>query len=95
MEFLKEFAIDDMTLEKIKENNEESVIFNFLCFEDNAKKIITYLNEIGITVIADLLTNRLELFTLDVEKVKEHINNYNVEVLVQLINEDINTLNNI
>lgn len=95
MEFLKAYIKEEDTITKIRGNNEESVIFNFLCFEDNAKKIMTYLQEIGITVIDELLINRLELFTIDIERIKEHFNNYNVEVLVQLINEDINTLNNI
>lgn len=95
MEFLKAYIKEEDTIAKIRNNNEESVIFNFLCFEDNAKKIITYLQEIGITVIDELLINRLELFTIDIERIKAHFNNYNVEVLVQLINEDINTLNNI
>lgn len=94
MEFLKAYVKDD-TISKIRNNNEESVIFNFLCFENNAKQIITYLKEIGVTVIDELLINRLELFTIDIDQIKAHINNYNVEVLVQLINEDINTLNNI
>ena len=61
--------------------------------EQNVGKIINYFKEINIEVIDELLISRPELFTVDISKIKSEINKYNVEVLVNLINEDINSIN--
>lgn len=95
MDFLKKWNISEQTITKIIENNDDTVVFNFLCFEENVNQIISYLSELGVTVVEELLINRIELFTMDISKIKEHFDNYNIEVLVKLINEDINALNNI
>lgn len=95
MNFLLDYGIDKNTIQKIKENNETSTIFYFLTLKENVKEVIKYLTSIKVEVIDTLLVNRIELFLLPVEKIKERFENYNVEVLVQLMNEDINVLNNI
>ena len=39
------------------------------------------------------LIYKLEIFLVDVEKIKKAFNEYDASVLVQLINEDINAIN--
>lgn len=95
MNFLLDYGIDKNTIQKIKENNESSTIFYFLTLKENVKEVINYLKSIKVEVIDILLVNRIELFLLPVESIKERFENYNVEILVQLMNEDINVLNNV
>ena len=95
MNFLLDYGVDKNTIQKIKENNEPSTVFYFLTLKENVKEVINYLKSIKVEVIYTLLVNRLELFLLPVERIKERFESYNIEVLVQLINEDINVLNNV
>lgn len=95
MSFLLEYGILEDTIKKIKENHEESMIFSLLCFKDNVLDVIRYLQSIHVLAIDELLINRLELFFLPKEEIKERFERYNLSVLVELINEDINVLNNV
>lgn len=95
MNFLLDYGVDKNTIQKIKENNEPSTVFYFLTLKENVKEVINYLKSLKVEVIDTLLVNRLELFLLPVERIKERFESYNIEVLVQLINEDINVLNNV
>ena len=93
MNFLREYDITDEVIEQIRENNDSSIIQSVIYNEHNVEKIINYFKEINIEVIDELLISRPELFTVDISKIKSEINKYNVEILVNLINEDINSIN--
>ena len=93
MNFLREYDITDEVIEQIRENNDTSIIQALIYNEQNVGKIINYFKEINIEVIDELLISRPELFTIDLSKIKSEINKYNVEILVNLINEDINSIN--
>lgn len=95
MEFLLEYGISKDTITKIEENNEQSTCFYCMMKEGNVRKVIEYLLSIKIKSLDSLLINRLELFFIPKEEIKKCFETYNIEVLVQLINEDINVLNNI
>lgn len=95
MNFLTEYDISKETIEKIKENYDESTCFYCLTIKENMKEVISYLKSLHVESIDQLLTNRLELFFLPVETLKKHLIEYNEEVFVKLLNEDINVLNNI
>lgn len=93
MNFLREYDITDEVIEQIRINNDSSIIQSLIYNEQNVGKIINYFKEINIEVIDELLISRPELFTIDLSKIKSEINKYNVEILVNLINEDINSIN--
>ena len=93
MNFLKELGIDDITIQKIKENNLPNVIRQFINDRENAKMIIKYFQEKGIQVLDDLLIRRLEIFSIDYNRLKKAFDNYNQSVLVALVNEDISAIN--
>lgn len=93
MDFLKELNINDSTIDKIKSNNLNNVIRQFICDRDNASKIIKYLQESKVSVVDDLLIRRLEIFSIDFDRFKKAFEDYNKEVLVALINEDISAIN--
>ncbi len=93
MDFLKEYKIDENTIEKIIENNLPSVIRQFICDKNNAVAIINYMQKVGIKVVDDLLIRRLEIFSIDFNRFKKAFEGYNIPVLVALINEDISAIN--
>ena len=95
MNFLLNYNITHETINKIKENNEPSTIFLLETQRQNVIDIIKYLQLIKVETIDQLLINRVEFFLLPIEKIKRTFENYNLEILVQLINEDISVLNNI
>lgn len=95
MNFLLEYGIKKETIEKIKEIKDDSEVFHCLTQKDNVTKVINYLRSINVKNIDDILLNRLELFYVPVNKIKESFEKYNINVLVQLLNEDINILNNV
>ena len=76
MSFLLEYGISEDTIKKIKENHEESMIFSLLCFKDNVLDVIRYLQSIHVLAIDELLINRLELFFLPKEEIKERFERY-------------------
>lgn len=93
MNFLKELDLEDEVIDKIKANNTPSIVRQFICDRENAKKLIIYFKEIGISVVDELLIRRLEIFSIDYKRVKKAIENYNTPILVALINEDISAIN--
>ena len=95
MDFLLEYGISEETIRKIIENNEESTCFYFMAQEKNVKEVIEYLSSIKVEMIDNLLIDRIELFFIPKEEIKNRFETYNIDVLVQLINEDINVINNV
>ena len=93
MDFLIPLGFTETTITKIKDNNLPNVVRQFICDRENATKIIKYLQEIGILVVEDLLIRRLEIFSIDYNRLKKAIDHFNTPVLVALINEDISAIN--
>ena len=93
MNFLKKYGITEEIIEKIKTKNDPSQITMLLHNEEEVEEIIEYFQKIGITVVDELLISRLDIFFHEVEAIKNEFNKYNIEVLVNLINEDINAIN--
>ena len=93
MDFLKELDFTEETILKIKENNIPSVVRQFICDRENASKVIKYLRSVGILVVDDLLIRRLEIFSIDYNRIEKAFEDYNTPVLVALINEDISAIN--
>ena len=93
MNFLREYDITDEVINEMRTNNDSSILQSLIYNEQNVGSIIEYFKSINIEVIDELLISRPELFTVDISKIKSEINKYNVEILVNLINEDINSIN--
>ena len=66
-----------------------------LSIKRTKREVIQYLKSIHIEVLDDLLINRLELFLIPKDVIQERFEKYNIQVLVDLINEDISVLNNV
>ncbi len=93
MDFLLKLGFDRKLIKKIESYNNKALIFNFVSDAANATKVIKFLQSKGVTDIDQLLVRRLEFFSVSASKIKKAFENYDSEVLVQLINEDINVIN--
>ena len=87
-DFLKNVGISDEVITEIIKNNSNSTVDNLVINSDNCLKVITYLREIGIRNIEELLIYRIDLFIQRFSRVKERIEKVNISELVKLVNDD-------
>ena len=92
MNFLLEEGIQKETIEKIKNHYDESMIEQLILEEENVKDVIHYFQKIGIKEIDLLLQTRLEVFTKDINSIKDAFLRHNIKEQVELINQDINNI---
>lgn len=57
-------------------------------YEDDALKIINYMQSIGINDIDDLLIYRIDIFTILFEQFIKKISRFNIPLLVEYVNSD-------
>lgn len=93
MDFLIDNGISRDVVVEIEDYNDDSLVYNFICNETNALKVLEYFKSIGIEAINRLLIYKLEVFLIDYKRIIKSFNDYDVSVLVQLINDDINAIN--
>lgn len=89
MEFLKEYNFTDDDILEIMNSNHQAMVDYFIHNKKNVIQIIDYFKEIGISLNKDMFKYRLDIFSRDVDNIKDNISMYNVSILVQLINDDI------
>lgn len=88
IDFLKKVNIHDNTITKIKNQYNDSTLFDLSCNAENCLKIINYLKELGVTNINELLINELDIFKLNYEELVKRFGKFNIPLLVSLINDD-------
>lgn len=89
MEFLKEYGINDSVIDEMIDKYDDSLLSLFMSEEYNVGLVIEYLKSIGVCVIDELLLNRIELFYIDVIKIKKSFDRFETKKLVDNINKDI------
>lgn len=95
MDFLLEEGFSEELIQKIKRNYDESAIDIFRLEQENVVDVIHYFQKIGIKKIDLLLQTRLELFTKDINEIKDVFLKYNIKELVDGINNDITLVDRI
>ncbi len=89
---LKKYISNEL-LEQIVKNNDECIIYDFMNNIENSIRIIDLFKDIGIKNIDLLLINRLEIFCYKYEDIIDRLDKFDIKSLVELINNDINTIN--
>ena len=94
MDFLKKYELTDEDINIIKNNNYENIINVIIYNKNNVCEIIDYLLSIGIEVptLAQMLSDRLDLFIQPIDYIKDAFDKFNVDNLVTIINDDIANL---
>ncbi len=92
MDFLLEEGFKEEIIKKMKQRYDSSVLDLFLLEQENVLDVIHYFQRIGIRVIDELLLTRIEIFTKDINEVKDAFLKHNIKEIVKEINEDITTI---
>lgn len=95
MDFLKECGLSDQDITYLHDNYEDYIIANAIYKEDNIIQVINYFKELGINNIINLIKIRLDVFLINVDKIKAMCNKYNREELVDILNEDFSVFDNL
>lgn len=89
MEFLREYNFTDNDIMEIINSNHKAMVDYFVHNKDNVVQVINYFIEIGVLLNKDMFKYRLDIFSRDIDNIKDNIAMYNVSILVELINDDI------
>lgn len=94
MDFLKKYNLTDEDITIIKNNNYDDVINVIIYNKNNVCEVIDYLLSIGILVptLAQMLSDRLDLFIRPVDSLRVSFDKFNISNLVTIINDDIANL---
>ena len=89
MQFLLEKGFTQELIDKLTLKYDEGILDVFQIEKRNVMDVIDFFRQIGIENIEELMLFRIELFTKDVDEVKEIFDDEHVQEMVQEINEDI------
>lgn len=89
MEFLKEYNFTDSDILEIIASNHKAMVDYFVHNKDNVIQVMDYFKEIGVLLNKDMFKYRLDVFSRDINNLKDNIAMYNINVFVELINDDI------
>ena len=94
MDFLKKYNISDDDINIITNNNYDNVIDAIIFNKDSVCEVVDYLLSIGIEepTLAQMLSDRLDLFMKSVDEVRDAFDMFNIENMVTIVNDDIANL---
>ena len=94
MDFLKKYNISDDDINIIINNNYDNIINTIIFNKDSVSEVIDYLLSIGIEepTLAQMLSDRLDLFMKSVDEVRDAFDMFNIENMVTIVNDDIANL---
>ncbi|MBP5678756.1 MAG: hypothetical protein J6X28_02880 [Bacilli bacterium] len=92
MDFLLEEGFDENLIKQLKQRYDSSTLDLFILERENVQDVIHYFQKIGIIPIEELLLSRIELFTKDINTIKDAFLKHNIKQVVELVNHDINNI---
>ena len=92
MDFLKAEGFRDDLIKKMRQRYDSSVLDLFVLEQENVCDVIHYFQRIGIIPIDTLLLTRIEIFTKDLNEVKDAFLKHNIKQVVEAINQDITSI---
>lgn len=95
MKYLIDTGLSPEIIKKLEAKYDESALDLLKIERDNVIEVINYFKEIGIRDIETLLITYIEIFTRDVDDVKNAFNKHNIKEVVEKINDDIFYIENI
>lgn len=92
MNFLKldECYVD--VYDRIKKHNGDAAFSDLLLNQENAKKVISYLQNVGIKPIYELLIYEIDIFNTNVNVLRDCFEKNGVSYVVNLVNNDYFTI---
>ena len=90
MDFLSNYVSQDI-IDKILIKYSKEMIVSIIYKEDNVKEVIEYFKSLGFD-IETLLINRLDIFLININHLKENIESYNKDEVIESLKNDISIL---
>ena len=90
MDFLSNYVSQDI-IDKILVKYSKEMIVSIIYQEDNVKEVIEYFKSLGFD-IETLLINRLDIFLININHLKENIESYNKDEVIESLKNDISIL---
>lgn len=95
MDFLIKEGFDKNVIDELINTYDKTTLEMLKLEEANAIEIIDYFKEIGINNIDELLINYIEIFISTKKKVQSSFEKYDIEKLVESINENVQNIERI
>lgn len=92
LDFLLESNIKQSTIDELQKECSDNIQYSLNCNEYEIKKIITFLNKIGVNCIDNILIDYHEFFLSSYKDFVNRFKNYKLEPLVKMINADYNNV---
>ena len=93
--FLKEYNINEEIIDEIRRHNSDAVFSDLCLREEETKEVIDYLMSLNIEPIEELLIYKIDLFFMDINKLKNIFEKPNKEEIINRINDDFFTIDEI
>ena len=90
MKLLEGYVSSDI-INRVEDLYDKKTLFNIMEREQNAKNILDYFKELGLD-LASIVLNRLDLLLVDYNYLKKNINDYEQDVIVPVLIDDISNL---
>ena len=90
MDFLTDYVSQNI-IDKILIKYSKEMIVSIIYKEDNVKEVIKYFKSLGFD-IETLLINRLDIFLININHLKENIESYNKDEVIESLKNDANAL---
>ncbi len=90
MDFLTDYVSQNI-IDKILIKYSKEMIVSIIYKEDNVKEVIKYFKSLGFD-IETLLINRLDIFLININHLKENIESYNKDEVIESLKNDISIL---
>ena len=90
MKILEDYVNKDI-IEKVKNRYNKITLFNIMEREDNTKKVLNYFKKLGLN-LETLLLNRLDLLLLNYDYLKKNISDYQQDLIIPALIDDISNL---
>ena len=94
LSYLKEYNLTDEQIKDIVNTYDNDLLQNLNFSKKNVKEITKYLIEFGVEDVYNVIKNRIDLFFMPLQLVKQNFTKLDKNMLVYLLNNSIGDLIN-
>ncbi|MDD3895547.1 MAG: hypothetical protein PHX19_02050 [Bacilli bacterium] len=94
MNYLEQFDITEEDISLLKQNLKPDVILNFEVMRNNVIEVLTYLKELGVANLLNVITFRPDLCFRTVHTLEQELIKIDKELLLYIFNNTIDDLTN-
>lgn len=92
--YLEQFDITEEDISLLKQNLKPDVILNFEVMRNNVIEVLTYLKELGVANLLNVITFRPDLCFRTVHTLEQELIKIDKELLLYIFNNTIDDLTN-